>query len=173
MTHCRVGHEIAISGRTKWGACSACYAIRFPGGERLRHGICIRGHDTTKHGRNKSGECNPCRAETNRRHAWKGFLNQDGAQFTSLDYDRVYQIQGGKCAICRQHQSEIKKTLEVDHDHDTMLVRGLLCCGCNMHLGKFEQIRERAEKYLKTNLSHNSGRDVPTTNAGGPLPQGD
>ncbi len=154
MTHCARGHEIATSGRTKWGACSVCYANRRIDGtgsraNMLRAGFCFRGHDTKIHGRNKSRECNLCRTETNRKHAWKGFSNQDGTQFTTVDYDRRYQIQGGACAICKTHQSDSKKTLEVDHDHATMLVRGLLCTTCNLSLGKYEALREHAEAYLK------------------------
>ena len=154
MQFCKRGHDTFIGGRTKWGACQICYSNRRVDGtglraSRLREGFCFRGHDTKITGRNKSRECLLCRAETNRKHAWKGYLNESGGQFGTPDYDRLYQIQGGKCAICGRHQSATGKTLEVDHDHDTMLVRGLLCSGCNMHLGKYEQMKPAADRYLK------------------------
>lgn len=52
-------------------------------------------------------------------------------------YNKLYDLQGGKCAICGKHQSELDKRLYVDHDHDTKTVRGLLCQKCNSALGMF------------------------------------
>ena len=50
-------------------------------------------------------------------------------------YDELYDGQGGCCAICGIHQSELDKSLSVDHDHETEEVRGLLCSQCNFVLG--------------------------------------
>jgi Autographiviridae endonuclease VII len=51
------------------------------------------------------------------------------------DYNRMFQEQNGKCAICKTHQSELTKALSVDHDHKTGKVRGLLCYRCNLLIG--------------------------------------
>lgn len=51
------------------------------------------------------------------------------------DYDRLFAEQGGRCAICGKHQTEFKKRLFIDHDHETGVVRGLLCIKCNGMLG--------------------------------------
>ena len=66
------------------------------------------------------------------------------------DYNKMFNAQEGKCAICKKHQNELKKTLCVDHDHKTGKVRGLLCGRCNAGLGYYEKsdIKE-FEKYLK------------------------
>lgn len=53
----------------------------------------------------------------------------------SKEYDRLYTEQKGACAICKRHQSKIKKVLCVDHCHKTGKVRGLLCNHCNSLLG--------------------------------------
>lgn len=55
---------------------------------------------------------------------------------TIEDYNRMFEEQGGCCKICKRHQSEFKKRLHVDHCHKTKRVRGLLCFGCNIALGK-------------------------------------
>jgi hypothetical protein len=65
------------------------------------------------------------------------------------DYSRMFEQQGGRCAICQRHQTELKKTLHVDHDHKTGEVRGLLCVRCNSSgLGAFSDSREVVERAL-------------------------
>lgn len=54
---------------------------------------------------------------------------------TRQDYNRLFQIQGGTCAICKIHQMQVNKNLRVDHCHETNKIRGLLCHNCNVSLG--------------------------------------
>jgi len=63
----------------------------------------------------------------------KGMINSDGTQFTINDYNRMFQVQGGRCKLktCNKHQTEFKRALAVDHDHKSKKVRGLLCYRCN------------------------------------------
>ena len=74
------------------------------------------------------------------------------------EYERLFSLQNGKCAICEKHISEInkkhKKHLCVDHNHQTGKVRGLVCDKCNRGLGLFcdsEIILHKAIKYLLHN----------------------
>lgn len=53
---------------------------------------------------------------------------------TLTDYQRMYALQRGRCAICATTPEEGKR-LFVDHDHSTGKVRGLLCHHCNSLLG--------------------------------------
>ena len=54
------------------------------------------------------------------------------------DYNRMYENQEGKCAICGiDKELGSSKGLLVDHCHQTNKVRGLLCGNCNSGLGKF------------------------------------
>ena len=66
-----------------------------------------------------------------RRHAWKCY----GIDLTVEEYDVMFEAQGGRCLGCRRHQSELSRSLAVDHDHDTGAVRGLLCARCNTAIG--------------------------------------
>ena len=52
-------------------------------------------------------------------------------------YNAKFQKQKGRCAICGRHQSEFKKQLAIDHDHETGELRDLLCGTCNNGLGCF------------------------------------
>lgn len=71
---------------------------------------------------------------------------------TVEQYQAMFEAQQGKCAICGNHQSECKRRLAVDHDHDTGTIRALLCDNCNPGIGYFKHSVERLElaiRYLK------------------------
>src|SRR6266404_1578474 len=55
---------------------------------------------------------------------------------TLEEYDRLFELQLGGCAICKQISGG--KRLAIDHDHDTGEIRGLLCVSCNTAIGKLE-----------------------------------
>ncbi len=76
---------------------------------------------------------------------------------TVEEWDRLHQEQQNCCAICGVHESRLKRQLDVDHDHDTGKIRGLLCNYCNKilerHINepkwfKDSCVRERLNKYL-------------------------
>jgi 5-methylcytosine-specific restriction endonuclease McrA len=54
---------------------------------------------------------------------------------TVEEYERMLENQKHCCAGCGTHQLELKQRLHVDHDHETGVVRGLLCGNCNRALG--------------------------------------
>ena len=74
---------------------------------------------------------------------------------TTDDYSKMFQGQDGYCALCGKCQSELTRCLDVDHNHLTGKVRGLLCSECNTGLGKFRvdekgiELLEKAINYLK------------------------
>ena len=49
---------------------------------------------------------------------------------TQEQYDQLLKYQGGSCFICDK-EPKPGKNLQVDHDHKTGEVRGLLCWSCN------------------------------------------
>lgn len=53
---------------------------------------------------------------------------------TLADYDRMFDKQGGMCAICFGPPKSGRR-MAVDHDHDTGAIRGLLCNTCNLAIG--------------------------------------
>jgi hypothetical protein len=72
--------------------------------------------------------------------------------FSEDDKKEAYHLQTGRCAICLdiKHIDE----LYIDHDHETDMVRGLLCCNCNTGIGQLKdspRILKRAISYLIVN----------------------
>ena len=75
---------------------------------------------------------------------------------TLADYDIILKKQKGTCAICHK-KAKSKSSLCVDHDHNTQIVRGLLCPKCNLGLGLLHNITilKKALKYLQVNSNRN------------------
>ena len=74
----------------------------------------------------------------------------DSDEFKSL-YKKLLIQQKNKCAICGKHKSLQKCNLNIDHNHKTGKVRGLLCNSCNLGLGSFQDssiLLNRAAKYI-------------------------
>ena len=69
---------------------------------------------------------------------------------TMEEFEVMKAEQDGVCAICG---TKGKKELSVDHDHETGMVRGLLCSGgCNPGLGYFKdnpELLRAAAEYLE------------------------
>lgn len=67
------------------------------------------------------------------------------------DYEILLNGQAGVCAICRKPVSG-RRRLDVDHDHKTGKVRGLLCRSCNFVVGYAHDdktVLQRAAAYLE------------------------
>lgn len=104
--------------------------------------------------------------EQQRKHSRKGYLKYfygiSPEQFAAL-----LQAQGGVCAICSlPPKGKRTSTLQVDHDHETGHLRGLLCNECNTALGRLgDDVAglERAIRYLQeatAKVAHALARDV-------------
>lgn len=75
---------------------------------------------------------------------------------TPAQLSRMLDEQEHACAICRVpfHLTPGKGQYHIDHDHDTDAVRGLLCWGCNVGLGSYQDNPARlraAASYLEKN----------------------
>jgi hypothetical protein len=63
-------------------------------------------------------------------------------------YYEMLEKQGHRCAICNAESK--RRAMNIDHDHKTKKVRGLLCDGCNLSLGHLERHEwvKKAKQYL-------------------------
>ena len=87
-----------------------------------------------------SSWCKKCRHTASRNAQYKCRYG-----ITIDEYNKMLQVQNGRCAICGELPSN--KRLCIDHDHNTGAVRGLLCIGCNVAIGWFERLEEHKVLY--------------------------
>jgi len=69
---------------------------------------------------------------------------------TEMLFNSILGNQLGLCAICCKTNGE--RRLNVDHDHNTNEIRGLLCDRCNFRVGVFETQSIEEIEAIKTYL---------------------
>ena len=69
---------------------------------------------------------------------------------TPEGFDELLAWQDGRCAICREVVAlgDARRQPHVDHDHESGVVRGILCFVCNTALGKFGDSVERLQSAI-------------------------
>lgn len=143
LCRCDCGIEREVSGESllagKSRSCGGCTKAKQ---------FCLRGHDTHIWGRSDSGACKACVRDKHLRSNYGISIE---------DFNKLYEAQGGKCAICGKELGAYKplesgfgkgSRIEVDHDHKIknkrLSVRGLLCggrwAGCNRRIGRLDKI---------------------------------
>lgn len=75
---------------------------------------------------------NKLKARGNRiKRFWPGSTSEEAL----AKYDAIAESQGHRCAICGRHRDQFDRDFDIDHNHATGEVRGLLCGSCNRALG--------------------------------------
>lgn len=64
-------------------------------------------------------------------------------------YSKMFEEQGGQCAVCKKPLEFRGTSTHVDHDHTTGKVRGLLCNMCNMGLAGFQDNSVSLEEAIR------------------------
>ena len=90
-------------------------------------------------------------------HNWSGLEREDNIMrkqygISTEQFAELLEFQGGGCAICAKPIENIRRRMNIDHDHETNKVRGILCTGCNTgigHLGDNKEGLQRALYYLE------------------------
>lgn len=91
-------------------------------------------------------EASRCRARKNFAYRQEHLLKKKYG-ISKVEFNEIFEAQGGLCGICFRHQSALTRTLSVDHNHKTGQVRGLLCDACNVAVGMLaiDTTRERLD----------------------------
>lgn len=111
--------------------CSACRKELplsvFDKNRGQKDGLQNQCHDCLKESRRKYREANPALHKA--RH-WK---NRYGIALD--EYEAMVAQANGVCPVCKEPPPSPFKGFDVDHDHETGKIRGLLCRPCNLALG--------------------------------------
>jgi hypothetical protein len=127
--------------------------------------VCKNGHkmdETRRTHPNGDTYCSACKQlrtkesvkkhpEKHSKYSWKSRIKKMYG-VTEDHYLGLYVSQNGKCAICKESIELRGKQTHIDHNHETLEVRGLLCHGCNTAIGLFKESEDNmnnAIKYLK------------------------
>lgn len=147
---CVKDHDLSVVGRTKSGHCALCRAPK---------DICSQGHDLTlENAKYSNGKCRQCHNQRskdryyadplkhnkksikyNRDHPWiaKTAGRKSTTGWSGPRYSAQWAVQQGRCFIC-DNEPDGKgpcAVLHADHDHETGMLRCLLCHKCNKTLG--------------------------------------
>ena len=83
---------------------------------------------------------------------------------TEHEYNEMIAKQGNRCAICQEMETATRlgkvRALSVDHNHQTGMVRGLLCSDCNTGIGKLKENRKTLLSAVKYLDHHSDCEDV-------------
>jgi hypothetical protein len=86
----------------------------------------------------------------------RGYVLKRKFGITIKQYNNLLIAQGNKCGIC---DKELIKRVNVDHDHATQKIRGVLCASCNVSIGLLKEnikILEKAINWVKGDSNANS-----------------
>lgn len=95
-------------------------------------------HKNHRHRYGRNTHCKVCKSKQAKERYANGpnrdsFLRRTYG-ITLDEYDEMLESQGSVCAICGGTPDNGRR-MNVDHDHDTGKIRGLLCNHCNPLLG--------------------------------------
>ena len=69
-------------------------------------------------------------------------------------YNSILKEQNFKCLVCDCNLKELKRNPDIDHNHKTGEVRGILCSNCNVAIGLLKEDTKLIKKALLY-LEHN------------------
>ena len=109
---------------------------------------CTRGHNmekTRKYHQNGDSYCSTCKAlrtkefrknnpEITAVYGWRSNMKRRYG-LNEESYSSLFIEQNGKCKVCKTSLEYKSKSTHIDHNHETLEVRGLLCHGCNTAIG--------------------------------------
>jgi DNA-directed RNA polymerase subunit RPC12/RpoP len=122
---------------------------------RAKKPLCKRGHTRTPDNLTVNNHCRMCDRQQVKKYADKRWERQilDLYGMTRFDYESMLADQDFKCAICGKPRIHMTTRLQVDHDHETGKIRGLLCPTCNgkilVVLERYPYLIDKAKAYLR------------------------
>jgi hypothetical protein len=130
-------------------SCKACYSVY----DKKRYwSDPIKARARTKEYRSLLKETNPKKLRLSTRNTQL----KKNYGITHDDYLVMLEAQDHGCACCgRKDSEESKNVLNIDHNHSTGNVRGLLCVRCNTTIGLMDESEDRLLAIINYLRKHN------------------
>jgi hypothetical protein len=148
-------HPYALDGRASW--CKSCFGEWHKKYEYKRR----RNPETRAAILEKDRKYNKSRTSLSLRRS--SIKRKYGISLE--EWERIFELQGRKCACCGSSEPRSEKGWHMDHNHETGNNRGILCHPCNVVLGLVKESSEHLEKliaYLRANKSFSMGEKPGT-----------
>lgn len=143
QTHCKRGHEFTPDNEM-WRTRDRGYGMETTRTCRECHRIAwYRYRNSPIYDKERVNRVTKVWRDNNKDKTVNHRLKQYG--LTIETYTQMAVKQSNTCLICGVPKT---KKLVVDHDHETGIVRGLLCASCNMQLGWYEKNIIKIKEYL-------------------------
>ena len=137
----KAGRELDALIAEKPYKCRVCGSkeYRFWGGRR-RCVVCHKASQKRTYAKNKERWAEERRGTHEWTEAMWGWRIKKRYGIVPEEYDILLEKQGGACIICGDIPTN--RRLDIDHDHNTGEIRGLLCNKCNRGLSIFRESSE-------------------------------
>jgi hypothetical protein len=171
---CDCGNEIEAMGNSlRSGNTKSCGCIRKPNLVGLENNHCIVinkvrnrvwtikckhcGEEHIQNQREIKNNAHSMACSKYKPYNWSGLEREDNIMrkqygISTQQFEELLEFQGSGCAICAKPIENIRRRMNIDHDHKSDIVRGILCTGCNTglgHLGDDIEGLKRALYYLE------------------------
>lgn len=133
------GTKAVPSAKLTEGMVQSCGCLRE---EVFKEKVCVDCGTAFRHSNNKSIRCSECSRIVDR-------LQYRGVIASVAEYKALEVSANGKCQSCGS-----EKQLRIDHDHETGLLRGILCNRCNLTEGYFKDNYKNLLKLYEYCLKH-------------------
>lgn len=95
----------------------------------------------------------PMSCENYKPSNWSGLDRADNIMrkqygISTVEFSALLEYQNNCCAICFKPIELLRRRMNIDHDHKTNKIRGILCSGCNTGLGHLGDNIEGLKKAL-------------------------
>lgn len=149
---CKISLSLESFGKDKHNNDGLNYSCKKCKNKKTLDRIEVIGKKTYYKIRNNKSKPYRLKYYENKKDKWRDYYLQKKLGKSLNDYWILFNSQNKKCAICDIEWDPTQKLFAWDHDHDSNVIRGILCETCNRGLGLLKDnisVLENSINYLR------------------------